>query len=366
MEYAHIKEGLRIYKRSKRVQKNGVHRYSGDARVICEQIIEDCWNGTYLQTSTRYGHFCEFYMRDFGWAVKSLLDLGYAQRVRKTLEYVLGVFATDRLTTTINPDGRCVDIFEYSPDSVVYLLFCLKVTNATDLVQRYNEFLNREVKNCFSRCFDTQTSLMRADAHFGSIKDSTLRYSSTYDNTMLAWLSDTLNALGMKNPFNTYDIRRAMLEKLWNTDKGYWYDDISRIDAVTGDSNTFPYWTGVFTEKAMIESSVRNIRQAGLDDPFPLKYSNERIGKESLWRKLTVPEYQTHSIKTHMGGLYLHVVKNVDEMLFEEYYKRYAALIEKHGTYLENFTSSGEPICSRFYYSDEGNIWAANFLTLKG
>ncbi len=38
--------------------------------------------------------------------------------------------------------------------------------------------------------------------------------------------------------------------------------------------------------------------------------------------------------------------------------------MEEHGTYLENFNKDGKPLGSRFYYSDEGNIWAANYLTL--
>ncbi|MFW5780385.1 MAG: hypothetical protein ACOCWI_02910 [Bacillota bacterium] len=364
MKIDHIKEGKRIFKRAKRVRKQGLYKYEGDADKICFQIIEDCWNGVYFMTSSYNGHFCEFYMRDFAWAVKALMQLGYEKKVKKTLEYALDKYSKDKLTTTINPEGKCVDIFDYSPDSIAYLIHSLKIANADELITKYKDFLQMEIKKCFDKCFDTNTSLMKKDAHFGSIKDSTFRYCSTYDNTMLAMMSKDLDILKLENPFQAYDIKKAMIENLWNKEKGYWYDDLSKYDIVTGDSNTFPYWTGVFTDKKMIESSIKNIIKAGLDNPFPLKYSNQKFGKESLWRKLTVPEYQTHSIKTHMGCLYIHVVNSVDKEKAKEYKEKYKKLIEKYGTYLENFFQNGEPLNTKFYFSDEANVWSANFLTL--
>jgi hypothetical protein len=238
------------------------------------------------------------------------------------------------------------------------------VAQCPDLVLAHQDFLETEVARCFDLCFDPTISLVRTDRHFGSIKDSTLRLSSTYDNTMLALLSRDLDALGLRNPFAGYDIPAAMVQRLWNAAEGFWFDDIAQRSVVTGENNTFPYWTRVFQDPAMIDASIRSVRRALLDDPFPLKYSSEAFGREMAWRKWTVPDYQSHSIKTHMGGLFIQVVAGRDRSLAIDYVRRYAHLVERHGTYLENYNSDGEPLLTRFYSSDEGNLWCANLLTL--
>jgi hypothetical protein len=69
----HLSEAWRIFNRSVYAKKYGIKRYNGNAKEICRQIIKDCWNGRYFQVSN--GHFCEFYIRDFGWCVESLLKL---------------------------------------------------------------------------------------------------------------------------------------------------------------------------------------------------------------------------------------------------------------------------------------------------
>lgn len=362
MKIAHLQEGWRLFKRRNRVKRNGLHKYEGNAEEICRQIVEDCWNGEYFQTSTDYGHYCCFYMRDFGWAIESLLKLGYEDKVRRTLSHVLGVYSKDRLTTTITPKGKCIDVFQYSPDSIAYLVRCLKLGGDKQLISQYQDFIDKEVEKCYNTCFDESTSLIRSDKEFGSMKDSTRRHCSTYDNTMLAMLSADLNHIGLNNPFRDYDIKTAMKDVLWNGE--YFYDDIHNYDVVTGENNTFPYWTGVFTDPDMIKSSIRKIREAKLDDPFPLKYSSESLGKQMWWRKLLVSDYQTHSIKTHMGAIYIHVVKSIDPDLAGQYIDKYKEKIEEHGTYLENFSADGEPLDTSFYYTDEGNLWAANYVTL--
>lgn len=362
MKIAHLKEGWRIYKRRQRVNKEGLHKYQGSAKEICQQIIEDCWNGSYFQTSTDHGHYNGFFMRDFGWAIDSLLELGHEERILKTLEHIMTTFSKHGLTTTITPEGKCIDIFRYSPDSVSYLIKCLKVAKATDLINQYRDFLASEVEKCFKLVLNPSTAMVKPNVHFGSMKDSTNRSCSTYDNVMLAMLSRDLDELGMKNPFKEHDVKNAIKEELWNGH--YFYDDISKTPAVTGDSNLFPFWTDVFEDEEMLKASMQSIQDAGLDDPFPLKYSNEKISKEIFWRKWLVSDYQTHSIKTHMGALYIHVLKRVFPKTAKQHVKTYTNLIETHGTYLENFTAKGEPLNSRFYFSDEGDIWCANYLTL--
>ena len=48
----------------------------------------------------------------------------------------------------------------------------------------------------------------------------------------------------------------------------------------------------------------------------------------------------------------------------KDYKKKYKELIEKHHNFLELLNSDESPFKSKFYYSDESMLWAANYLTL--
>ena len=65
-------------------------KYVGTANDICKQVVEDCWNGTFFMTSPN--NFPQFWTRDFGWCVQSLLKLKYDQEVQATLRYALNRF----------------------------------------------------------------------------------------------------------------------------------------------------------------------------------------------------------------------------------------------------------------------------------
>jgi hypothetical protein len=360
----HLSEAWRIFKRSVRVKRKGIKKYSGSAKEICGQIIKDCWNGRYFQTSSDDGHFCEFYIRDFGWCVDSLLKLGYKKEVKKTLAYALEKYSRQRLTTTITPSGKCIDIFIYSPDSLAYLIRSLRAAEAFDLIKRYKDFLIKEIKRCFGLCFDKEKSLVRADKYFGAMKDEAKRSSSTYDNVMIAMLSDELNRLNFYNPFKEYDAKKAVKENLWNGE--YFYDDLNKHNIVTGDSNVIPFWTGVFDDRKMLKSCIKSIQNAGLDNPFPLKYSPGRFKEHKLnFVSLFVPGYQKEGIKMHMGPMFVQLVKQVDGKKAKKYIDSYTKIIEKYKNFLEVFNPDGTPFKSPFYYADEGMLWAANYLAIS-
>jgi len=183
----HISEAWRIFKRSRYVKKYGIRKYDGNADEICKKIMLDCWNGKYFQVSA--GHFNEFYIRDFGFCVDSLLKLGYQNKVRQTLTYALEIFSRQGLRTTITPKGKAIDIFTYSPDSIAYLIRSLRAARTNDLIKKHKEFLIEEINKCFNLCFDKELSLVKANKYFGAMKDEAKRKSSTHDNVMIAMLS---------------------------------------------------------------------------------------------------------------------------------------------------------------------------------
>ena len=359
MNLTHISEAWRIFKRSLRVKKQGFKQYSGNAKQICKQVIEDCWNGRYFQVSS--GHYCCFYMRDFGWCVDSLLRLGYRERVLKTLDYVLSVYSSQRLTTTITPNGRCVDMFDYSPDSLAFLIRSLRTARADKLIKKYKLFLIKEVERFEKIVIDRKTGLVKEGKKFSSMKDQAIRRSSTYNNVMAAMLARELTKIRIKHGMDYNSMKNKIKKELWNG--AYFYDDMSKKQYVAGDANVYPFWTEVFTDKKMLKSCIKAIQKEGLDKPFPLKYTKEDIGKRNFARLFT-PNYEGSSIWMHMGPLYISLVKNINRKKAKEYIDSYTALIEKHRNFLEIFNPDGTPFSSAFYYADEGMLWAADYLTI--
>ena len=92
LQLIHISEGLRMFKRSLMISAKGYKRYEGSAEQILRQIIDNCWNEKkeYFQVSK--GNYTNFYCRDFGIVTIPLIELGYKDKVIKTLEYAMNCY----------------------------------------------------------------------------------------------------------------------------------------------------------------------------------------------------------------------------------------------------------------------------------
>ncbi len=363
MNFKHISEAWRIFKRSRYVKKHGVKKYKGNAKKICKQIVKDCWNGKYFQVSA--GHFSEFYIRDFGWCVDSLLKLGYDKKVKKTLAFVMSVYSKQGLKTTITPSGKSIDIFNYAPDSLAFLVRILRVAKAKDLIKKYKSFLIKETNKFHNLVIDKKIGLVKENKKFSSMKDEAKRKSSCYDNIMAAMLSDELDKLKLYNPLKKYDFKKLIKHMFWNGK--YFIDDLrGNKEIVAGDANIFPFWSKVFTDAEMLKKAVSKIQEARLDEHFPLKYTNKEDSKKVKmnFAEKFVPNYERDSIWMHMGPLYVQMIKRIDKKKAKEYKNKYKEMIEKHHNFLEIFDRNGNPYKSRFYYTDESMLWAANYLVL--
>ena len=166
----------------------------------------------------------------------------------------------------------------------------------------------------------------------------------------------------LKNPLKKYDFKEILKDNFWTGE--YFLDDLSGSKEVTGDSNVFPFWLGIFDDKKMMKKAIESIRKAKLDVPFPLKYSSKGYLQKMISAKKAAKNYERDAIWAHMGLLYIHLVKKVDKKLAEKYIKQYTKVIEKHKNFLEVFGPKGEVFKTFFYHSDESMSWAANYLTL--
>src|SRR3989344_4513951 len=167
-------------------------RYEGKANEICRQAVQECWNGTFFQTSTT--NFPQFWTRDFGWCVQSLIKMNYEKEVHATIRYALNRFKKyNIITTTITPGGKPFDFPLPAVDSLPWLVHSIKL--AKYLYYDQKAFLNKEIQKFFEKYIDPQTGLVKPDLHVSSIKDFAVRRSSCYDNCMVGLLAKDVASL---------------------------------------------------------------------------------------------------------------------------------------------------------------------------
>lgn len=352
-------DGLRMFSRSLRVRSKGFHKYNGSAKEICRQIIKDCWNGRYFQTSA--GHFSEFWTRDFGFCIDSLLKLGYRKQVLQTLEYALGRFAkAGRITTTISPSGRPFDFPRFSPDSLAFLMRSLNSAKAKNIIKKHKFFLQNQARQYEAKVIDRKSGLVK-DRKFSSIKDGIYRHRSAYDAAMAGMLAKELDKAGIKH--NIPDMRKALLENYWTG--AYFLDDIRAMQYVAGDANVFPFWTGVVQDTQMMKKAFGSVQNAGLDSPFPLKYTSFSMKADVLAQRLFAPNYEGNTIWAHTGLLYIQLLQKIDKSKAKQHIDAYKQLVEEYKTFIEVYEPDGaKPYKSLFYSADEGMLWAVNLLVL--
>lgn len=354
----YITEGPRIFFTS---WKNRIlpKRYPGTAEDICRQIVVDCWNGRFFQTSTT--NFPQFWTRDFGWCTQSLLKIGYDKEVQQTLRYAINRFKQARkVTATITPRGKPFDFPTYAVDSLPWLIHSMKLAKFP--YYDHKDFLNKEIKKFFYLVVDKKTGLVQKQKHFSSMKDFSIRNSSCYDNTMIALLAKHLATMKLFNPFKPYDYPKLLTEYFWNG--SYFYDDLNKKNYVAADANLFPFILGIINNKEMMTSAMESIREVKLDIPFPLKYTAARAPVSFIPQEFLMYNYESNAIWMHMGPLYIKLMQKFDPSYGERLKQHLTSLIEHHQNFLEVFDPDGRPYSNPFYYCSSGMLWAANYLNL--
>jgi len=367
----YLPEGLRMLRRRIRVLFRGLKQYPGSAEQIAKQIIRDCYNKEkkYFMVSSKNGHFCEFYCRDFGWCTEALLKLGYRKQVLSTLDYALRTFDNHgKIEQSINPSGKPFTFPDkYSPDALAFLIRSLKLANANELIRKYKALLNKEIRHYYGLVIDKKTGLVRKDLTFSSMKDHALRQSSCYDNVITGMLSNDLQEIKvLDNPFKKFDYKKIVENNFWSKKEGYFLDDLSGNKFVCGDSNVIPFWSGLIDDKGMLKKTISTLRRAGLDKPLPLKYASKKFKEhEMISEEILASGYEHETAWAHVGFMYIKIVSEVDKKLAREYLEQYKKEIERYKTFLELYSPDGKPFKTLLYYADESMLWCANYLYLK-
>ncbi|MBI2668703.1 hypothetical protein HYX14_02575 [Candidatus Woesearchaeota archaeon] len=353
----YLTQGTRILASSLKSRIAPKH-YFGDADTICKEVVSDCWNGKYFQTSTT--NFPQFWTRDFGWCTQSLMKLGHEEKVHHTLRFALNNFQQHHaITTTQTPGGKPFDFPTFAVDSLPWLIHSIKISKFPYYI--YKDFLNQQIQIYHKKFIRPATGLVDPDLHFSSIKDFAVRKSSCYDNCMAGLLAHDLQEMKLINPFK-HDPEKILMKYFWNGN--YFYDDLHKKEYVAGDANLFPFVSGIIRDAVMVKSSFAQIQAAGLDQPFPLKYTAIRQQINFIPQEILMHNYESNAIWTHLGLFYIKLLKQIDSKKAAEHKEQYRQLIEKHQNFLEVFTADGQPYSSPFYVCDRGMLWAANYVTL--
>lgn len=355
-------EGLRIFKGSIHKKIKGRKKYEGNAEEVCKQIITDCYNveNNYFMVSP--GHFNQFYMRDFAMVCEALLNLGYEEEVKNTLVYVLERYSeADEITTQITPKGVPVNFPYYTPESLAYLVRCLKLLNDVNLLEKYKFFIIRKTEELVNNELDV-SGLLRQDKYYSSMKDHSKRKSSCYNNCLVAMLKKDLQELGWNNALNGINIKKAIAKSFWNT--SYFYEDLTKEKMITGDANVFAFWSGVFEDENMFEKAMLCMKEARLDFPFALRYRNDKKGNFNF-ADVLVNGYEKDTVWIHLGVCYLQTLYKFDKSVeLKKHLISYTKKINEHQNFLEVYTAQGKPFSSLFYECEGSMIWCASYLDL--
>ena len=363
MVFTVLSEGMRLFFRSLAVRGKGFKEYPGDDVAICKAIIEDCWNEKKGFFKTSAGHFNCFYSRDFSWCVKHLLSLGHRQRVRSTILYALTCFqAHGRIRVGISSQGKPFDFPAYSIDSLPSLMRTLRIFGSKKIVADHKEFLEKETAYLYREAIDKDTGLVRKDKFFSSIKDHAKRKSSCYDNCMIGMLSQDLDHFKLKNPFCKEDHAYLIKKHFWN--KSYFLNDLSGSTAITGDSNVFPFWTGIVKDKEKALLAFRTLRLERLDKPFPLKYHQKDKPHAMGFPSFLAQDYETDSIWPHIALLLIEVMMPIDKQKSRNYLQSYFEKIILNKNFLEIYDRHGNPYKTPLYITDEAMLWSSIYLGL--
>ena len=359
-----IKEAFKIAKRD--LVGKGYKRYSGNAVEICSQIIEDRWNGTFFEGGeTLFKE--QFWIRDFSLNVKGIIALGHIDKVRRNLAWALDIYKDNAaIGTTILERRTVTDFWHYSADSLPFLLFSIRESGSSWLVEKHKDFLNREIKKYFRTLYDPQTGLVR-EIPFSIPKDVIMRNRSCVANSFMIFTQKLLDKSfpELNNPFAGRDLRNPFIDAFWNRYHRYFRNDLERDgDVVSADANIMPYWLGVIDDKKMLKSLIDSIKKEHLDEPFPLKYhsfSDQRWMRTHPAARFFSPNYQGDSIWTMMGPIYIDLEYEFYPDDARAHLRKYLELIEQYKAYVEVFEPDGKsPLKGRFgHVSETGTLWSA-------
>ena len=338
------------------------HYFEGDARKICEQIIDELWEGDFYRTSL--GHFNFFWMRDFGTVCESLVKLGHTEHVHHTLSWVLYQYQrAGDVTTCIDHAGNTFNApAKKGVDSLPWLLHCIVVSDypLNKMEHRFLEYMLRR----YRRQFLTNDHGDLITQHYAEMRDAVYYDRSAYAWALVGRMAHCVEKLELKGfPYKPEYYRQVLLDHYWT---GEYFKADFVTDIYSSESALMPFFLGVIDDKEMAGKTFDYINKAGLNALYPLQYCQQpyKFHYRFGMGKWLMNNYTGTSIWTWHGTFYLHLLKKYKRSEYKQQYDNFATMIERHGTYPELINPDGSWYKSPIYKSDPGMVWAALFLEL--
>jgi hypothetical protein len=340
-----------------------IERFSGNAREICQQIVDRLWYGDFYRTSL--GHYNFFWMRDFGTVAESLVNLNQTTHVHHTLRWALRHYmragavklCIDKAGNVFNAPGLP------SIDALPWLLHSLTVSGY-QLNDEERAFLNRQLR-AYVTSFLDETGDILPDVKFAEMRDAVYYDRSAYAIALvgrLAWCVEKLNLTDFHFALERYT--NILIDTYWT---GNYFRADRQSQTFSSDSALIPFFLGIVEDKQMADKTFDYIDAKELNKPYPLHYG-EVPEKPLKYRfgmgPVSMPNYTETSIWTWHATYYLHLLKRYDRSEYVAQYNRFSELIERHGSYPELLAPDGSWYYAPFYRSDPGMVWAALFLEL--
>jgi hypothetical protein len=343
----------------------GHRTYAGDAQQICRKIVRACFDetrGCYMTSPRTYR---DFWARDFGRCVPSLIYLGFRDEVISTFRYALHHYRRGgKFSLVIHPSGGLFDFPAYAPDGFAFFLHGLVQLHHPSLVDENRRFLEQEVRRFYITVVHKKTGLVRTDRRFSEAQDYADRKGSCYSTVMCHLVSRAADALQLQNPLAKYDYPALIRGAFWNGE--YFYDDLQKRPYLTGDACILPFWADAVPQAQSAFPIVSHrMDEAGLTSPSPLRYGTRQGPKRPMIWLDRVNPWQRNAVWTCLGVQYLEVLKRFDVPRYLLELSRLEALVER----LHCFPEVLEPTTltlfeSAFYRSEDSMLWAADLLAM--
>jgi hypothetical protein len=338
-----------------------IDHFNGDAREICEQVVEKLWEGDFYRTSL--GHFNFFWMRDFGTVCESLIALGHKDRVDHTLKWAMHYYRrSNTISTCIDKAGNCFEAPSRAVDTMPWLLHCLVVSNY-QINQSERRFLERQLKKYRRFYLEADGSIRKMK--FSEMRDACVYDRSAYALSLVARMAICARTLGLENafPYSPDQYQTNLIDNYWN---GTYFNADIDTNAFSAECALFPFYLGGIYNPDMAARTFDYINRQKMNDPYPLRYTNQPKAFRYHWWMTApfMPNYTGTSIWTWHGTFYLNLLRRYERPEYTTQYARFARLIERHGTYPELLNPDGSWYYVPIYRGDPGMVWAALFLAL--
>ena len=343
----------------------GHHTYNGDAEAICTQIVQRLYDGKRGYFRTSRTTYPDFWARDFGRSVPSLIALGYREEVLSSYRYALDIYQKqNRFALVITPRGSLFDFPYYAPDGFAFFLRGLTFLDAPDLIARYQGFLERAFRHFVAKVVDRKTGLVRRDRHYSEAQDFTKRTSSCYSNAMCRIVQQAADALGLANPLARYDYTALIMEHFWAGD--HFWDDMDKRPYVSGDACITPFLAGVVDDpQARFEIVLERMDREQLTRPYVARYGNTPKKNRPMIRIERFNKWQRDTVWTCLGLQLLDLLKQYDMNRYLLELGKLEQLVATLKCFPEVlFPDPCALYKGPFYMSEDSMLWAADLLRM--